>query len=76
MNRRGYSIIELLTAMVVLGILSVATVWGVNKAISRAGEEYYRETSNRLVQSSQQYINNNRSKRPRDIGDYTYSIIM
>ena len=31
MNRRGYSIIELLTAMVVLGILSVATVWGVNK---------------------------------------------
>lgn len=53
MNRRGYSIIELLTAMVVLGILSVATVWGVNKAINRAGEEYYRETSNRLVQSSQ-----------------------
>ena len=38
MNRRGYSIIELLTAMVVLGILSVATVWGVNKAINRAGE--------------------------------------
>ena len=72
MNRRGYSIIELLTAMIVLGILSIATVWGVNKAISRAGEEYYRETSNRLVQSSQQYINNNRSKRPRDIGDYTY----
>ena len=28
MNRRGYSIIELLTAMIVLGILSVATVWG------------------------------------------------
>lgn len=38
MNRRGYSIIELLTAMVVLGILSVATVWGVNKAINQGNK--------------------------------------
>ena len=69
MNKKGFTILELLGAIVILGILSVMAIVGVSNLIQKSkmtDEEQYEKT---LKQAAQSYMQSNKNRLPKAIGE-------
>ena len=60
--------IELLAAVVILGILSVIAIGSVQRILDKSEDEYYLNQEENIVAAAQTYYQNNRKQLPKSIG--------
>ncbi|MDO5392973.1 MAG: type II secretion system protein, partial [Mycoplasmatota bacterium] len=60
-NREGFTLVEVLAAVTILGILSVVAMVSINKVIQDAKEEHYVTAEDQLKLAGQSYVQQNRS---------------
>ena len=73
-NRRkknGFTLVELLAAVVIVGILSTITIVAVYRSINKANEQKEIESKNNVKIAAQMYMQANRDLLPKNIGDTT-----
>ena len=68
---KGFTFIELLAAVTILGIISVIAISGVSRILERSHDEYYKNQEKNLILAAQSYMNNNKNKLPKIIGKKT-----
>lgn len=67
----GFTLVEVLAAVTILGILSVVAVVSINGIIQRAKEEHYITAEDQLKLAGESYVQQNRSALPKAIGQKT-----
>ena len=68
MNKKGFTMIELLATITILGILSIVAIGSVSYLIKNSKQNYYQSQRNNLISAAKSYYQANRSKLPKDIG--------
>lgn len=68
---KGFSLVELLAAIVVLGLLSTIAIIGVNSVTKNAEKKYYDSQENAILMAAQSYTQDNRNALPKTIGSKT-----
>jgi len=69
MNRKGFSLIELIAMMVVLGILMLITVPNIAGIIKNNRENILKEDINKLVANAKTRINTKQAKNPTGLNE-------
>ena len=67
-NKRGFTLVELLAAIVILGVLASVGVMAIHSVVEKSKENYYKSQEKQMVMAAQSYINDNRNKLPKSIG--------
>ena len=67
-SNRGFSLVELLAAIVIMGILSGIAVVGVTFLLNKAGREYYKAQESEVIMAAKSYTQDNRSFLPKRVG--------
>ena len=69
LNKKGFSLVEIIAAVAILGILSVIGIVSVNNIIQKGKEEHYKSAEKTLRLSAESYAQANRSYLPKNVGD-------
>ena len=69
--RRGFTLIEILAAVTILGILSIVAIVSVNKVIQKSKQNHYITAEDNLEMAGQSYVQQNRNYLPKTIGQKT-----
>lgn len=64
MNNRGFTLVELLTVVLILGLISSIGIISYNRVINSGYEKYYASLESSLEVAATTYFKDNRSKRP------------
>lgn len=67
-NKKGFSMVELLAVITILGILSTISIVSVQRILDRAKDEYYDKQRKNLVMAAQSYLNNYKPAQPKVLG--------
>ena len=67
-NKKGFTLIEILAAVTILGVLSIVAVVSVNKIIQKAKQNHYITAEDNLEMAGQSYVQQNRNALPKAIG--------
>ena len=67
-NKKGFTLIEILAAVTILGVLSIVAVVSVNKIIQKSKMNHYTTAEDNLEMAGQSYVQQNRSILPKVIG--------
>lgn len=70
-DNRGFTLIEILAAVTILGILSAIAMASVNKVIQKGKEQHYATAEKQMELAGQSYVQQNRSALPKAIGQKT-----
>ena len=70
-NEKGFSLVELLAVVVILGLLSTIAIIGVNAIIKNAEKQHYETQKNTLKMAAQSYAQTNRNVLPKSVGSST-----
>ena len=65
---RGFSLVELLAAIVIMGILSGIAVVGITFLLNKAEREYYKAQESEVIMAAKSYTQDNRSFLPKRVG--------
>ena len=63
-NKRGFTIIELLAVIVVLGLLIVIAIPAINRELAKFRIKYYNQVENTIKAAGQEYIDDKRFAKP------------
>ena len=69
LNRNGFSMVELLAVIVILGILGTIAIVSISTILTRAEKNHYKTQEKNIVMATKSYVNDNRNALPKDIGD-------
>lgn len=75
-NKKGFSMIEILATIVLIGILSVIAVIFVNYLLRLAEEKYYKTQRDNIIKATMSYVENNKNVLPRVNGQYSQDITL
>ena len=67
-NNRGFSMVEILAVVVILGVLSTVGIVSVSRLIENSRKHYYEAQADQLVLAAQSYANDNKNILPKTIG--------
>lgn len=67
-NTNGFTLVELLATITILGLLTAASVVVISEFINKAKEEYYTATEKEIKLAAESYVQNNRNYLPKTIG--------
>ena len=67
-NNRGFSLVELLAAIVIMGILASIAIVSVSYLLSKAEKEYYGAQEDEIIMAAKSYTQDNRNFLPKRIG--------
>ena len=67
-SQRGFTLIEILAAITILGILTAIAVVSVTKIIENGKEKHYTTAEENLSLAGQSYVQQNRGDLPKAIG--------
>ncbi len=70
-KQKGFTLVEILAAVTILGILSVIAIVSVNSIIQSSKEKHYTTAESQLKLAGQSYTQQNRSALPKAIGQKT-----
>ena len=70
-NNNGFSMIELLAVIVILGIISTISIVSVSRLVERSRENYYETQQKQLILAAQSYANDNKSVLPKETGSFS-----
>lgn len=59
MNKKGFTLIEILAVITILGILGLVTIPIISKSVEKSKIKAYRETINSIIESTKIYRANN-----------------
>ena len=68
LNKKRFTMVELLAVIVILGILAIISVSAVQGTITKAKDRYYKSQEENFVMATQSYLQNNKKKQPKMIG--------
>ena len=68
LNKRGFTMVELLATIVIIGILGTVGVVGVTKSIKSAKDRYYVAQNKLFISAAQTYFTDNKSRLPMKSG--------
>ena len=71
-NRKGFTLVELLGAITVLGILSSVAIISVSSIINKTRKQYYVSLRHTLEEAGRSYFNDHRILLPVEIDDSAY----
>ena len=67
-KRKGFTMVELLAVIVILGILAIISITAVQGIIAKAKERYYKSQEENMVMAAQSYLKNNNKQNPKVSG--------
>ena len=67
-NNKGFTMIELLAVVVILGILATISVGAIQGVLSKAKTEYYKTQEKQLIMAGQNFFQNNQESIPKVSG--------
>lgn len=67
-NKRGFTFIELLSAIVILSVLMTVGVVTVTRFLESSKEKYYRSQEDLITLAGKQYFTDYRSQLPKEVG--------
>ena len=67
-NDKGFTMVELLATITILGVISSIAIVAISSIITKAHEEYYNNQEKNLVLAAQAYYNANKTDLPKIIG--------
>lgn len=65
---RGFTLVELLTVIIILGILSVIVISSLRGLIEKSRKENLESSRNTLIMATKSYMQDNTESLPKDIG--------
>ena len=68
-NKKGYTLVELLAVIVIVGILSALAITGVSRLIQRARDSQLVQQEKTVSMAAESYLQANRSIQPKEIGE-------
>ena len=68
LNKRGFTMVELLATIVIIGILGTVGIVGVTKSIKSAKDRYYVAQNKLFISAAQTYFTDNKSRLPMKSG--------
>ncbi len=71
-KNKGFSLIEILAAVVILGLLSSLAIVSVNYILKKAEKEYYKAQEDEIIAAAKSYTQDNRNALPKRVGMATY----
>ena len=70
-NEKAFTLIELLTVVIILGILLALALPSIQSYLTRGTKEYYHSLEETVKESGKDYLNDYRALLPREIGNVT-----
>ena len=67
-NSKGFTMAEVLAAIVIIGILGTLAILSVNTVINNAEKNHYKTQQKNMIMAAQSYSNDNRNILPKEIG--------
>ena len=67
MNKKGFTLVEIIGAIIILGILVIIAVVTFSGSLTDFREDYYTDTIRTLTESGKEFFNDNRKYRPSDV---------
>ena len=67
-NNKGFSLIEILATIVIIGIVSTVGIVSVNSMINKSKQHFYESQKQQMVLAAQSYVQDNRNILPRNVG--------
>ena len=68
-NKNGFTLIEIIAAVTILGIVSAIGIVSVNSIIQKGKAEHYKTTEKNIRLTAESYAQTNRSYLPKNIGE-------
>ncbi len=68
-NKKGFTLVELLAVITILGILSLGTIGYVNQMIDKSKKEKLSQQEKTVKMAAESYFQANRSELPKAIGE-------
>lgn len=65
---KGFSLVEILAAIVILGLLSTIAIASVNYILQKAEKEYYKSQKDEIILAAKSYTQDNRNSLPKRVG--------
>lgn len=65
---KGFSLVEILAAIVILGLLSTIAIVSVNYILRKAEQEYYKSQKDEIILAAKSYTQDNRNSLPKRVG--------
>ena len=69
MNKNGFTLLELLATIIILGLLTTIVVGAILPLLNRGNNEYYKSQENMIVLAARDYFADYRSRLPKEIGE-------
>lgn len=68
-SKRGFTMVELLAVIVILGILTTLVILSFSNLTERSREQYYNSQEDMLILAAREYFSDYRSRLPQNIGE-------
>lgn len=68
-KKKGFTLVELLAVIVILGLLMTFAIPSVSRLISRSKNENIDSHRKTLIMAAESYLQNNKEELPKDIGE-------
>ena len=69
LNTKGFSMVELLAAVAIMGVLATIAIVSVSTVLENADEKHYETQEKNMIMAAQSYAQDNRNILPKAIGD-------
>ena len=67
-NSNGFSLVELLAAIVIMGILTGVGIVSITYLVNKTEKEYYKAQESEIIMAAKSYTQDNRSFLPKRVG--------
>lgn len=71
MNKKGFTLVELLAVVVIVGVISVIAITSVSKYLSSSRKEKFSQSKKNVAMATELYIQANRDFAPKAVGEST-----
>ncbi len=69
LNKKGFTLVEVLAAVVILGVIGGVAVPSVTNNLNKGHEDYCESNAETMKNMAREYFNDHRTLMPKEIGD-------